>query len=84
METLGLSRQPGKEIADEDIDGFDVQFQIGPLQGPLPAVPEEGRRRGAVQFRDGITAIRPMMYVFPSLVYSRPTAAGVSPSRISA
>ena len=51
METLGLSRQPGKEIADEDIDGFDVQFQIGPLQGPLPAVPEEGRRRGAVQFR---------------------------------
>lgn len=46
---LTVSR--GKEIADEDIDGFDVQFQIGPLQGPLPAVPEEGRRRGAVQFR---------------------------------
>ena len=51
METLAYPVSREKEIADEDIDGFDVQFQIGPLQGPLPAVPEEGRRRGAVQFR---------------------------------
>ena len=46
-----LSRQSGKEALDEKVDGRRVQFQIRALQRSLPAVPEEGRKPVAVQFR---------------------------------